>query len=99
MRISQFPVRRKGASGRVRDSFDGLADNKAAKAVSGSQLRDQAATKAHRNSLCPVPSTQLAEEPTSVGFDGVLGQEQFLADLAVRLTLAHAAQNLEFPFG
>ena len=49
--------------------------------------------------LCAVSHAELAEEPAGVRLDGVLGEVELAADLAVALALAHAAQHLQLTLG
>ena len=60
---------------------------------------DQAAAEAQRDGLGAVVDAELAEQPAGVRLDGVLGQVEVLADLAVALALAHAGQHLELALG
>src|SRR5947209_16688571 len=59
----------------------------------------QATPEAVSNSLRPIPHAELAEQPAGVSLDSVLRQVQLPPDLAVALTLAHSAENLELALG
>ena len=60
---------------------------------------NEATPEAERDGLCSIASAELTEQPASVRLDGVFGQEQLAADLAVGLPLAHSAEDLHLPFG
>ena len=63
----------------------------------GSRLRrsvDQTRAKSHGYGLGTICRVQLAEEAPGVGLDGVLGQVQLAADLAVGQSAGHAVQYL-----
>src|ERR1700754_517837 len=62
-------------------------------------LGDQPAPETVCDRLCAVADTELAEQPSRVGLDGVLGQVELAADLAVALALAHPAQDLQLALG
>src|SRR4051794_24904029 len=57
-------------------------------------LPDQTPAETDGDRLGAVGRTDLAEESTGVGLDGVLGEEELLADLGVAPTAAHSGQHL-----
>ena len=71
----------------------GLAAARRGSRRARAQLTRPAEAGGHR--VCPVAGTQLAEQPPGVGLHGVLGDEEFAADLGVALAVRHPAQHLQ----
>src|SRR3954451_8242273 len=63
------------------------------------RLADEAPPEAQRNRLSPVGSTQLAEQPPSVGLHRVLREVELAADFAVALPRRHAVKHLALALG
>src|SRR5664279_209500 len=81
------------------DAHRDIRPSGTAGATAPNRSGDEPAPETERDGLCPIARAELAEQPTGMGLDRVLGQEELPADLPVRLTLAHPSQHLHLTFG
>src|SRR5436309_14597153 len=75
----------------------GSAGRRAAQGRDG--LANETPPEPQGDSLGPVGSPELAEQPSRMCLDGVLGQIALPADLTVALAGRHAVEHLALPLG